>query len=119
MQDMDRIEDEKRRAECERRALLFGKRLLIGRAAFENIEEVVSEAAALRAEVESLQAQVALATAVGVGPKARFLSAAETLTQWRELCSEAESFIYIACFMFDLPNVVTMLEMARPRRIGE
>lgn len=48
VQDMDRIEDEKRRAECERRALLFGKRLLIGRAAFENIEEVVSEAAALR-----------------------------------------------------------------------
>ena len=76
-----------------------------------------AEAAALRAEVESLQAQVALATDVGAGPKARFVSAAETLTQWRELCSEAESFIYIACFMFDLPNVVTMLEMARKRGV--
>ena len=42
--DMDRIEDEKVRAECERKALKFGKRLLVGRYEFANIEQVTEEA---------------------------------------------------------------------------
>ncbi len=48
VQDLDRIEDPARRAACERRALRFGKRLLVGRAALESIEEVVQEAVAMR-----------------------------------------------------------------------
>ena len=52
VQDMDRIADAAKRAECERRALKFGKRLLVGRATFESIEEVVSAAASFRAGEE-------------------------------------------------------------------
>ncbi|QDZ21993.1 methylthioribose kinase [Chloropicon primus] len=55
VQDMDRIEDAKVRADCEKRALKFGKRLLIGRATFESIEEVVSAASELRRSSSSGQ----------------------------------------------------------------
>ena len=48
VQDLESIEDLKIRAECERKALQFGKKLLIRRATFAGIEEVVSEAVAFR-----------------------------------------------------------------------
>ena len=50
VQDLESIEDPKTRAECERKALQFGKKLLIRRATFDGIEEVVSEAVAFRRE---------------------------------------------------------------------
>ena len=64
-----------------------------------------------------MQAQLALAAEVNGSLRARFVSAAETLTLWAVLCSEAESYIYIACFTFDLSKVVTMLEAARRRGV--
>jgi len=42
--DMDNIEDAERRAVCEKRALRFGRHLLVGRSSFEAIEEVVKAA---------------------------------------------------------------------------
>ena len=54
VQDMDCIEDEEARAACERKALKFGRRLLVGRGGFESIEEVVHSAAALFIDEEGI-----------------------------------------------------------------
>ena len=50
-----------------------------------------------------------------MGAAVEFLSAAETLVEWGRACREAESYVYVACFTYDHPSVMAMLEEARTR----
>ena len=74
-----------------------------------------AEVVSLRAEVRQLQAQAATAS-LGKAT-VDFLSATETLHEWRRACGAAESYVYVACFTFDHPQVVTSLLAARERGV--
>ena len=81
--------------------------------AVRELRDSEAEVASLRNEVRQLKAEAATAC---LGKAAvDFLSAAETIQEWGRACSAAESYVYVACFTFDHPQVVGYLEQARAR----
>ena len=72
-----------------------------------------AEVAGLRTELE--QVRVEAATERLGKASVDFLSAADTLREWGRACRAAESYVYVACFTFDHPEVVRYLEQARGR----
>ena len=72
-----------------------------------------AEIALLRAEVLQLRAEAAAPARSGAA--IGFLTAHRTLEEWARACEEAESYVMVACFTFDHPDVVGYLEQARTR----
>ena len=83
--------------------------------AVRELRESEAEVHRFREEIQELRAAMPAAPAAVGGPQVAFLTASSTLSTWGRVCSEAESYVYVACFTFAQAGVVAMLEEARSR----